>query len=107
MIDPKGKQTSGQEHGPGQQARHHQTFGYANFVRTIENSIQLGYTVLLENIGEELDPILEPLPLKQIFKQGGVDYMKVGENVVEYPPDLRFYITTRLRNPHYMPERSK
>jgi dynein heavy chain len=76
----------------------------ASFVRTIENSVQFGTPVLLENIGEELDPILEPLLLKQIFKQGGVEYMKVGENVVEYSPDFRFYITTRLRNPHYMPE---
>ena len=28
---------------------------------------------MLENIGEELDPILEPLLLKQTFKQGGVE----------------------------------
>jgi len=76
----------------------------ANFVRTIENSVQFGTPVLLENVGEELDPILEPLLLKTIFKQGGVDYMKVGENIVEYSPDFRFYITSRLRNPHYMPE---
>lgn len=76
----------------------------ANFVRTLENSIQFGTPVLLENIGETLDPILEPILLKQVFKQGGVEYMKVGENVVEYSPDFRFYITTRLRNPHYLPE---
>jgi len=24
--------------------------------------------------------------------------------VIEYSPDFRFYITTRLRNPHYLPE---
>ena len=29
--------------------------------------------MLLENIGEELDPLLEPLLLKQTFRQGGVD----------------------------------
>ncbi len=29
--------------------------------------------MLLENVGEELDPILEPLLLKQTFKQGGVE----------------------------------
>ena len=27
----------------------------------------------MENVGEELDPILEPLLLKQTFKQGGVE----------------------------------
>lgn len=32
--------------------------------------------MLLENVGEELDPILEPLLLKQTFKQGGVEVRK-------------------------------
>ena len=39
-------------------------------MRTLENSIQFGTPVLIENVGEELDPSLEPLLLKQIFKQG-------------------------------------
>ncbi len=30
--------------------------------------------------------------------------MKLGENTVEYSSDFRFYITTGLRNPHYLPE---
>jgi len=44
-----------------------------NYARTLENSIQFGTPVLLENVGEELDPLLEPLLLKQTFKQGGVE----------------------------------
>ncbi|XP_031567893.1 dynein heavy chain 3, axonemal-like [Actinia tenebrosa] len=76
----------------------------ANYVRTLENSITFGTPVLLENVGEELDPILEPLLLKQTFKQGGVEYLKLGENSIEYSKEFRFYITTRLRNPHYLPE---
>ncbi|XP_028407226.1 dynein heavy chain 3, axonemal-like [Dendronephthya gigantea] len=75
-----------------------------NFVRTLENCIQFGTPVLLENVGEELDPVLEPLLLKQTFKQGGVEYLKMGENFIEFSKDFRFYITTRLRNPHYLPE---
>ncbi|XP_010216373.1 PREDICTED: dynein heavy chain 3, axonemal [Tinamus guttatus] len=75
-----------------------------NYVRTLENAIQLGTPVLLENIGEELDAFLEPILLKLTFKQQGVEYMKLGENTIEYSRDFRFYITTRLRNPHYLPE---
>ena len=30
--------------------------------------------------------------------------MKLGDNVIEYSRDFRFYVTTRLRNPHYLPE---
>lgn len=75
-----------------------------NYVRILENSIQLGTPVLLENIQEELDPMLEPVLLKQTFKQQGVEYMKMGENIVEYSKDFLFYMTTGLRNPHYLPE---
>eukprot|EP00055_Hartaetosiga_balthica_P017752 m.122337 g.122337 ORF g.122337 m.122337 type:complete len:4010 (-) comp9395_c0_seq2:1066-13095(-) len=74
------------------------------FMRTLENAIQFGTPVLLENVGEELDPALEPLLQKTTFKQGGVVCMKLGENVLEYSSDFRFYVTTKLPNPHYLPE---
>ena len=41
-----------------------------DYIRCLENSIQFGNPVLIENVGEELDPSLEPLLLKQTFKQG-------------------------------------
>uniref|UniRef100_A0A671QBQ4 Dynein heavy chain ATP-binding dynein motor region domain-containing protein n=3 Tax=Cyprinidae TaxID=7953 RepID=A0A671QBQ4_9TELE len=73
-------------------------------MRTLENCIQFGTPLLLENVGEELDPSLEPLLLKQVFKQGGVNCIRLGESVIEYSSDFRFYISTKLRNPHYLPE---
>ena len=76
----------------------------ANYTRTLENAIQFGTPVLLENVGEELDASLQPILLKSTFKQQGVEYMKFGENIIEYSKDFRFYITTKLRNPHYLPE---
>lgn len=76
----------------------------ANYTRVLENAIQFGTPVLLENVGEELDPSLQPILLKSTFKQQGVEYMKFGENIIEYSKDFRFYITTKLRNPHYLPE---
>jgi len=75
-----------------------------NYLRTMENSIQFGTPVLLENVGEELDPILEPILQKLTFRQQGVDYIRLGDNVIEYSKDFKLYITTRLRNPHYLPE---
>ena len=42
----------------------------ADYMRTLENCIQFGTPLLLENVEEDLDPSLEPLLLKQTFKQG-------------------------------------
>ena len=36
--------------------------------------------------------------------QSGTLCIKLGDNTVEFSPDFRFYITTVLRNPHYLPE---
>ncbi|VDP91463.1 unnamed protein product [Echinostoma caproni] len=76
----------------------------ANYLRTLENAIQFGFPVLMENVGEELDPVLEPILQRLIFKSQGSYYMRLGDNVIEYNANFRFYITTRLRNPHYLPE---
>jgi dynein heavy chain len=75
-----------------------------DYLRTLENAIQFGLPVLLENVMEELDPSLEPLLLKQIFKQGGVECIRLGDSIIEYSKEFKFYITTTMRNPHYLPE---
>ncbi|KAF5288622.1 hypothetical protein FQR65_LT11993 [Abscondita terminalis] len=75
-----------------------------DYVRILENAIQFGQPVLLENISEELDPILESVLSRQTFKQGGALCIKLGDSVIEYNNLFKFYITTKLRNPHYLPE---
>lgn len=79
-------------------------FSDSNYVRTLENALQFGTPVLLENVGAELDAFIEPILLKSTFRQQGVEYMRLGENIIEYSKDFKLYITTRLRNPHYLPE---
>jgi dynein heavy chain, axonemal len=75
-----------------------------NFLRTLENGVQFGRWVLLENILESLDAALEPILLQQKFKQGGQEMMKIGDNVIPYNDTFRFFMTTKLSNPHYAPE---
>ncbi|CAD6235446.1 GSCOCG00007903001-RA-CDS, partial [Cotesia congregata] len=76
----------------------------SNYVKRMERAIELGTPVLVENILEDLDPTLEPVLLKNVYKQSGVFYLKFNETVLEYNDNFKFYITTRLRNPHYLPE---
>nr|XP_034190797.1 dynein heavy chain 6, axonemal [Osmia lignaria] len=76
----------------------------ANFTRILETSIRLGMPVLLQEVGETLDPNLEPILLKQIFILGGRALIRFGDTDVEYDNNFRLYITTKLANPHYLPE---
>lgn len=75
-----------------------------DYTRVLENSLQFGLPVLLENIGDEIEPILESILLRQTFKQGGTMCIKLGESIIEYNDGFRFYMTTKMRNPHYLPE---
>ncbi|KAG7311248.1 hypothetical protein JYU34_002280 [Plutella xylostella] len=76
----------------------------ADLGRVLENAVQFGQPVLLENILEELDPMLEPLLQQQTFRHGGALCIKIGDSIVEYNKEFRLYISTKLSNPHYLPE---
>ncbi|XP_066267393.1 dynein axonemal heavy chain 2-like isoform X1 [Branchiostoma lanceolatum] len=75
-----------------------------DYLRTLENAVQFGTPVLLQNVQEELDPSLSPILSKSIIKVGGRFLIRLGDKEVEYSPDFKFYITTKLSNPHYTPE---
>ncbi|XP_006900461.1 PREDICTED: dynein heavy chain 6, axonemal [Elephantulus edwardii] len=76
----------------------------SNFLRTLENSIRLGLPVLLEELKETLDPALEPILLKQTFTSGGRLLIRLGDSDIDYDKNFRFYMTTKMPNPHYLPE---
>ncbi|KAA0150075.1 hypothetical protein FNF29_05515 [Cafeteria roenbergensis] len=75
-----------------------------NMLRTLESCIRLGRPLLIEDIGETLDPALEPVLAKAIFKQQGRTLIRLGDNDVDYDDRFSFYMSTKLPNPHYMPE---
>lgn len=74
------------------------------FMRKLENAVRMGYPVLLEELGETLDPTLQPILLKQLFFQGGRYMIRLGDTDVEYDKNFVFYMTTKMSNPHYLPE---
>jgi dynein heavy chain len=75
-----------------------------DYGKQLENSIRMGHPCLLENVGEELDPMLEPLLLRQTFMSGNTTMIKLGENNVPWDDNFRLFLTTKLPNPHYSPE---
>merc|ERR1719277_548945 len=78
----------------------------ANFLRTLELGIQFGKWILLENIGINLDPALEPILQQQKVKDGSGYTIKLGDKSITYSDGFKFFLTTTLPNPHYSPETS-
>jgi dynein heavy chain len=79
-------------------------FTQGNYIKMLEMAIRMGTPVLIENIYEETDPAIEPLLQKQISIKGSSMTIKIGDSIIDYDKDFRFYLTTKLSNPHYLPE---
>ena len=75
-----------------------------NMLRTLENCIRIGRPLLLEDIGETLDPALEPVLARAVFKNQGRLLIHLGDSDVDYDENFKLYLSTKLPNPHYLPE---
>ncbi|KPA83847.1 putative dynein heavy chain [Leptomonas pyrrhocoris] len=75
-----------------------------DFQKTVEYAIQFGCPLLLQDVLEEIDPLLDPIMSRSFIMKGTRKLVKVGDNFVEFKEGFKLYITTRLPNPHYTPE---
>ncbi|XP_075314376.1 dynein axonemal heavy chain 9 [Odontesthes bonariensis] len=72
------------------------------YLDAVERALAAGDVVLIENLGETLDPVLGPLLSRETIKKGR--YIKIGDKECEYNPSFRLILHTKLANPHYQPE---
>jgi dynein heavy chain len=78
--------------------------GQSDMLRKLERALENGHTILVENIGESLDAVLNPVIQRAVIKRGKKMYIKLGDTEVEFHPDFRLFLHTKLSNPHYPPE---
>ena len=76
--------------------------GQKSFMDIVEICVSEGKTLLLENLSEEIDPVLDPLLGRNLIKKGKA--IKLGDKEVEYDIHFQLYLHTKLANPHYKPE---
>ncbi|XP_068157565.1 LOW QUALITY PROTEIN: dynein beta chain, ciliary [Drosophila tropicalis] len=72
------------------------------FLESLEKSISVGDTVLIEQIEETMDTVLEPLLSRALIKKGR--YLRIGDKEIEFNANFRLILHTKVANPHYKPE---
>ena len=71
---------------------------------TLEAAVRSGYPVLIENVEDTLDTAIESILQKQIVEVDNMKMIKLGGSLINYNPEFKLYMTTKLANPHYLPE---
>ena len=66
--------------------------------------LRMGQPILIEDIGEQLSTLLEPLLTKQFTIVNNRKIVRLGDSDLEFDENFRMYFTTKLQNPHYLPE---
>lgn len=80
-------------------------FGVNNFLRDVSAAVRIGKPCLVEDVEESIDPAIDPILLKQQFKtEAGIMQIRLGDQAIDYDEMFKFFMTTKMPNPHYIPE---
>ncbi|CCW70907.1 unnamed protein product [Phytomonas sp. Hart1] len=104
MIDPQGqalnwirKRTESQLNKLVQMADR----GFSNHLQELMDK---GGALLIENIPEEIDPMIDPVLEKQIARSGKMQIIRINGEEMTYNDKFTMFMATKLPNPNFTPE---
>lgn len=78
--------------------------GQKTLLDKLKAALENGWALLIENLEETVDAVLDPVIRRAGVKRGKKQFLKVGDTEVEWHPQFRLYLHTKLSNPHFPPE---
>lgn len=79
-------------------------FGQKDILRRLQQAMEGGFSVIIENMGEAIDPVVLPVVIRAFSRRGSRNVILLGDDEVTQHPDFRLFLHTKLANPHYPPE---
>lgn len=78
--------------------------GQKDVLRRLQEAMERGFSVIIENMGETIDPMILPVVTRAFTRRGNRSVILLGDDEVEQHPEFRLFLHTKLSNPHYPPE---
>uniref|UniRef100_A0A7S4MJ94 Dynein heavy chain n=2 Tax=Prymnesium polylepis TaxID=72548 RepID=A0A7S4MJ94_9EUKA len=77
---------------------------HKRFRNMLEDSMAFGTPMLIENVEEEIDPVLDPVLNKEIQRKGRSLIIQLSDKECDYSESFALFMCSKLANPHYSPE---
>jgi dynein heavy chain len=74
------------------------------FRNVLEDSMAFGTPLLVENVTEDIDPVLDPVFNKEIQRKGRNLIIQLSDKECEYSETFSLFLCSKLANPHFTPE---
>jgi dynein heavy chain len=74
------------------------------FRNHLEDAMAFGNPLMIENVEEEIDPVLDPVLNKEIQRKGRNLIIQLSDKECEYSDSFTLFLCSKLANPHYSPE---
>ncbi|KAL0979348.1 hypothetical protein UPYG_G00183960 [Umbra pygmaea] len=79
------------------------SFNDPDFLKQLEMAIKYGFPFLFQDVDEYIDPVIDSVLEKNVKTAAGRQVITLGDKEVDYDPNFRLYLNTKLSNPKFSP----
>ncbi|CAM39085.2 putative dynein heavy chain [Leishmania braziliensis MHOM/BR/75/M2904] len=104
MIDPQGQALNWVRKRTEKQQNRVVQMNDRTFSNSLQEQLDQGRPLIIENIPEEVDMMLDPVLERQVVRSGKTLLMKINGEDMTYNEKFSLFMTTKLPNPSFTPE---